>query len=409
MAARLEDAACGRFNACFPVIWENGKKVMVRFPVLGKHILRRQKTDHEVATLEYIRRHTGIPVPKVLGRGLAPMGPYVIMSWVPGRPLCRVLFPFPDRMRSIKAQEREEQLAYGEMAEILLRLSRVQCETIGSLVENEGKFAVAGRPLTFTMNELIRNCGLPLRAFPKRMYTSSRDYFEHLAHLHLHQFRTQFSGLINTEEDCRWKLTARFLFLNLVRDHIKFEKHKGPFPLYCDDLRPSNVWADKNNTSRVTAVIDWEFTYAAPVEFTYAAPWWLVSGNPGLWDTELESVMGVYIPRLDRFIAAMREREDKLIRQRLMDEEHRLSRRMRASMENGMFWLCLAARTPSLFDAIYWKYIHGRYYGETSNLDERIQLLSEEQQQELNTLTQRKVEEMDHISRPPTDIVLLNR
>jgi hypothetical protein len=145
------------------------------------------------------------------------------------------------------------------------------------------------------MNELIRNCGLPLQAFPNRTYISSREYFVHLANLHLTQFRVQFNGLIYTERDCRSKLVARFLFLNLVRDRLSYESPQGPFRLYCDDFRPSNVRADRK-TGRVTAAIDWEFAYAAPVEFTYAAPWWLMGETQGLWSTNLESVMNVYMP-----------------------------------------------------------------------------------------------------------------
>ncbi|CEL06823.1 hypothetical protein ASPCAL09995 [Aspergillus calidoustus] len=390
---------CGSFNACFPVIWRDGRKAIVRFPMLGKQILRREKTDSEIATSECLRGHAGIPIPEVLGTGMTPMGPYVVMPWVDGRPLCRVLFPLRDRTRDPRAHEREVRQAYREMADITLRLSWLRFSGIGSLVRQRGTFAVAGRPLTFTMNELIRNCGLPLQAFPNRTYISSREYFVHLANLHLTQFRVQFNGLIYTERDCRSKLVARFLFLNLVRDRLSYESPQGPFRLYCDDFRPSNVRADRK-TGRVTAAIDWEFAYAAPVEFTYAAPWWLIGETPGLWSTNLESVMNVYMPRLAEFLAVMREREDELIRERFMNEEHRLSRRMRASIDNGIFWLCLAARTPSLFDAIYWKYIDQRYYGEFSNLDQRIELLSAGQQAELNTLTQRKVAEYRMSPRP---------
>jgi aminoglycoside phosphotransferase (APT) family kinase protein len=44
----------------------------------------------------------------------------------------------------------------------------------------------------------------------------------------------------------------------------------GPFPLFCDDLRPSNVIVDAD--LNVHGVIDWEFCYAALVEFTYSPP-----------------------------------------------------------------------------------------------------------------------------------------
>jgi hypothetical protein len=393
---------CGSFNACCTVRWMDGRKVIVRTPILGKQILRQEKTVCETATMEYIRRNSSVPVPEILGKGIAPIGPYIIMPWVPGRPLCHLLFSPRDLRLDADVHARDRQSAYREMAEITLRLSLLKFNAIGSLVNNQGNITVATRPLTFTMNELIRTHGLPLAAFPQQPYTTSKAYFEHLAQIHLDHIRMQVSGIIKDETDCRSKLTARFLFLNLVRDHIWFEQPQGPFPLYCDDFRPSNVRADRE-TNRVTAAIDWEFAYAAPVEFTYAAPWWLMGENPGLWSTNLEAEMRCYKPRLADFLTAMREREEQLISEGVITNAQRLSGRMSASIDNGIFWLCLAARCPGLFDTIYWDYIDQQYYGERSTHDERIQLLSAEQQDELNTLTQRKVAELTPRprSRPP--------
>jgi hypothetical protein len=39
----------------------------------------------------------------------------------------------------------------------------------------------------------------------------------------------------------------------------------GSFKLWCDDFRPANVLL--NEDMRIAGVVDWEFTYAAPVEF----------------------------------------------------------------------------------------------------------------------------------------------
>ncbi|KAL3446011.1 hypothetical protein BJX65DRAFT_309480 [Aspergillus insuetus] len=347
---------CGSFNACFVVTWRDGRKVIVRFPILGKQILRQEKTVCETATMEYIRGNTSIPVPEVLGKGIAPIGPYTIMPWVSGRPLCHLLFSPRDTRVDASFAARDRQSAYREMAEITLRLSLLKFNAIGSLVNHQGNITVAARPLTFTMNELIRTHGLPIAAFPQRPYTTSKAYFEHLAQVHLDHIRMQANDIIEDETDCRSKLTARFLFLNLVRDRIWFEQTQGPFSLYCDDFRPSNVRADRE-TNRVTAAIDWEFAYAAPVEFTYAAPWWLMGDNPGLWSTNLEAEMRCYLPRLADFLAAMREREEQLISEGVMTNAQRLSGRMSASIDNGIFWLCLAARFPGLFDVIYWEYI----------------------------------------------------
>lgn len=45
----------------------------------------------------------------------------------------------------------------------------------------------------------------------------------------------------------------------------------GPFRLWCDDFRPVDFMVDKNY--KITPVIDWEFTYAAPVKFSFIPPW----------------------------------------------------------------------------------------------------------------------------------------
>lgn len=59
-------------------------------------------------------------------------------------------------------------------------------------------------------------------------------------------------------------------------------------------------------------------------------------------------------------------------------------------METGLFWVCLTTRYSSMFDEIYWTFIDHRYYGSFTSLDDRIQLLDEEQQQELNELVRLK-------------------
>jgi aminoglycoside phosphotransferase (APT) family kinase protein len=47
---------------------------------------------------------------------------------------------------------------------------------------------------------------------------------------------------------------ARFLFLRIMRQLSTKHRH-GPFPLFCDDLRPSNVIVDAD--LNVRGVIDW--------------------------------------------------------------------------------------------------------------------------------------------------------
>lgn len=131
------------------------------------------------------------------------------------------------------------------------------------------------------------------------------------------------------------KFTARCLFLEIVKS-ISTEYAPGPFRLYCDDFRPSNILIDLH-TLRVSGAIDWEFTYAAPAEFTCVAPWWLLLQNPEDWESDLNEFLSGYTPRLRVFLEALRECEVELIERHVLSDAQRLSVRMERSMETGLF------------------------------------------------------------------------
>lgn len=88
----------------------------------------------------------------------------------------------------------------------------------------------------------------------------------------------------NTLADDYWRrFVARFLFRKLVREQRKqwIFHENSPFPVWCDDLRPENVLANKAGV--IVGVVDWEFSYTAPVEFAHAPPWWLLLKKPEEW------------------------------------------------------------------------------------------------------------------------------
>jgi len=115
------------------------------------------------------------------------------------------------------------------------------------------------------------------------MYEKASSYFEVLAELHLLHLRSQRNEAdiladVDAEvlaDDFRRKFVARFLFRKLVRDQEQRKQwifyDDGPFPVWCDDFRPENVLVDEAEC--IAGVVDWEFTYTAPVEFSYAPPW----------------------------------------------------------------------------------------------------------------------------------------
>ncbi|OJJ73540.1 hypothetical protein ASPBRDRAFT_73900 [Aspergillus brasiliensis CBS 101740] len=346
----------GAFNICYRVRYDDGSDVIVRFAALGRTILRREKVQIEVATMNYIHKTTSIPLPEVFGSGVCWAGPYIVMSFLKGVPLSQILKDPSSEGRPVlnpQISDRSLKRAYREMARVVIELSKLELDSIGALEEKEGSFSIARRCLTFNMNELMVSANMP-----------------------------------EERGDCRRKFTARYLFLNITKK-LCGENADGPFRLYCDDFRPSNVLVDLD-VFRVSGVIDWEFTYAAPAEFTWVAPWWLLLQSPEDWEDDLDQFISRYMPKLHVFLEALSDHETELIEHQLLSESQRLSPRMEDSMQTGLFWVCLAARYSSMFDEIYWTFIDHRYYGAFTSLEDRMQLLDQEQQQELDELVMLK-------------------
>ncbi|BCR97085.1 aminoglycoside phosphotransferase family protein [Aspergillus luchuensis] len=395
----------GAFNICYRVRYNNNNNeepdIIIRFATLGRAILRREKVQNEVATMNYIRKTTSIPIPEVYASGICWAGPYIIMSAIEGVPLSQLLKNHSSSagrpVLNPKISNHSLKHAYREMAILVLELSRVEFDSIGALEETEHDcFSITKRPLTFNMNELMASANLPLEAFPppSHTFTSSTDYLyslatQHLLHLRLQQRKPS----LTSEEDFQRKLIARYLFLNLTKN-LDLTNPQGPFRLYCDDFRPSNVLMNLN-TSRVSAVIDWEFTYAAPAEFTYVAPWWLLLESPEDWEGDLHQFPDRNLPRFNVFLEVLRECEDELMGQGLLLESQRLASRMGESLDNGLFWVCLAARYSSMFDEIYWEFVDRRFYGDLGSLQDRVRLLSEEQRWEMDELVRGKLGRCD--------------
>lgn len=194
---------------------------------------------------------------------------------------------------------------------------------------------------------------------------------------------------------------ARPLFRKIVPGILR-EHRYGPFRLYCDDFRPSNVLIDLQNL-HITGVVDWEFTYAAPTEFTYIAPWWLLLQSPEDWESDLQEFLERFMPRLRLFLEALRECEDERAKEEdgVPADSQRLSSRMERSVDTGLFWVCLAAKYSSLFDEIYWTFLDEMYHGPFTSIKDRIELLSEEERHGLDELVRTK---MEHIAEGPPEL-----
>ncbi|WEW60187.1 hypothetical protein PRK78_005672 [Emydomyces testavorans] len=389
----------GAFNVCFRVkSVDSGLEAIVRFSALGRTIFRTEKVENEVTVLRYLRNHIAIPVPEVYGSGKTWAGPYIVMSYIDGTPLADILkVPKAEGRPVLNPQisERGLRSAYYEMAKLLLELSKPEFPKIGALTESsDGHFTVTRRPFTFSMNELSTLGNIPSHAFPESTCTfeSARDYFSSLASQHMSHFLLQRNDVCTDEADCRKKYVARCLLRKLIQN-MEFEFNRGPFRLFCDDFRPSNVLVNVEKIC-ISAAIDWEFTYVAPAEFSYVAPWWLLLQGPEDWESDLRKFLTRYTPRLHLFLDALRAAESDMIARGTLQDSQRLSQHMEKSMDNGLFWLCLAVRHSQMFDEIYWTFIDEAYYGRFISIEDRVeQHLNGAERDELDKIYQIKMEQ----------------
>ncbi|KGO69243.1 Aminoglycoside phosphotransferase [Penicillium italicum] len=385
----------GGFNTCFKMKFSNNSGAVIRFPLPGAVMFPEEKVQNEVSTMQYLLEQSSnkipIPVPSVVRwvktkESPSDLGPFIIMDYIHHVGSMGDLLEMPGRQAgqppvlNLDLKPARLEALYRELAKIVLSLSTLSLSRIGSLTKNDSTWEVTRRPLSYSMNEIVQLGTLPRSKLPTMTYQKASSYFEVLAELHLLHLRSQRNEadiLADIDIDIladnfRRKFVARFLFRKLVRDQEQRKQwifhDNGPFPLWCDDFRPENVLVDKSES--IAGVVDWEFTYTAPVEFSYAPPWWLLLKKPEDWPGGLDSWCTEYEKALQTFLIAIRKCEDEAIQKKLLGEGQRLSSRMWESWQSGDFWIMYAARNNFAFDAIYWKKIDQRFFGTTPYEDD---------------------------------------
>ena len=67
----------------------------------------------------------------------------------------------------------------------------------------------------------------------------------------------------------------------------------------------------RENFDKLAAVIDWEFSYAAPTQFVLDPPWWLLFETPEMWKPGgVAEWSKAYEPQLEIWLKAMEDLED---------------------------------------------------------------------------------------------------
>lgn len=403
----------GSYNTCIRVEFLDGTSALIRFACPGTVMAPEEKTWKEVDVMRFIEQQTTIPVPHVLHYGTKAecpnqYGPFIVMEYSDHvRSLVGVL-NMPGRSEESrpildpKISDETLENAYSQMADVLLQLAQHSFDRIGSLVQKDeegwtvGDWPVASRPWTFNMNSLVQLGNFPPDQLhpPTATFSTSTSYYAALAETHLTHLSTQHNDAITSASDCRRKFVARCLFRKLIRDAAlkSATTDAGPFHLFCDDLRPANVLVDKDD--RITAVIDWEFAYAAPSEFAHSPPWWLLVEMPEYWPMGLAHWTTTFEARLPLFLAALERREAARLASGALGRELKLAERMRENWDSGMFWVVYAARKSWAFDMVFWEEVKPRFFGEAAGFEELCELLTGEEREAMERLVERKVGEM---------------
>ncbi|KAJ5198247.1 uncharacterized protein N7498_007364 [Penicillium cinerascens] len=355
----------GGFNTCFKMMFTNNSGAVIRFPLPGHVMFPEEKVRNEVSVMQFLLEKTSdripITVPSILRwaetkESPSDLSPFIIMDYIHHKGDMGDLLEKPGRQGGQRPVLNPDlkpvrlEVLYIKLANIVLSLSTLSLSRIGSLDKNDDStWEVSRRPLSYFMNETVQLGTLPRSNLPTTTYDNASSYFEALAELHILHLRSQRNEA-NIEadaeadvladvlaDDFRRKFVARFLFRKLVRDQEQRKQwisyDDGPFPVWCDDLRPENVLVDE--AENIAGVVDWEFTYTAPVEFAYAPPWWLLLKKPEDWPEGLDDWCTEYEKALQVFLEAMRKCEDEAIQKKQLVEGQRLSSRMRASWQSG--------------------------------------------------------------------------
>lgn len=360
--------------------------VLVRVPCPKLSQFPKEKTLQEAATGLILRRDTQLPIPLLFHYELnSELGPFQMLQYVENNGDVSDILEKPRKdgeevpILDENIDEQKLRDTYSKLAWCLLQLWRPAFKRVGSLREQDGDILVLGRPITQNMSNMVQLANIPRVILPSSgiTYETAGEWFFELATMHFAQLTFQHNDLVTSAEDCRNKYISRFLFRKLAKegklstfgfaeDNWSEQASKltplcraptatDAFRLWCDDLRPANILVDASH--RIVAVIDWEFTYAAPTQFILDPPWWLLLEMPEMWPNSIHDWAKQYEKRLDTWISCMEAEEAKapdVI-------PFKLSEYMRESWKMGRFWLSYAARKSWAFDAIFWNFLDERY------------------------------------------------
>lgn len=382
----------GSYNLGFPVHFEDGTKWFIRFPIPGFLLCLKEKFLSEIATMKLVGAETNVKIPALIAwatEGDHPTGyAFMITEFLEGKALgyWKIAELPPDK----------KEFVYHQLAQILLSLSDLRFEKIGSwTLEGEDEALVLkNRPLTHQINGLILD-GVDVDAIipVDQTFDSRAEYITCLTRIISARLEQQPNSIYD-KRDGQQKACALYLFESLLQESGIFNLDDGPFVLLHGDLRAPNIMVDPE-TFEFTGIVDWEWTRLVPIDFVLP-PFWLT----GLSVDELASGSDVdsYFEECEQLIKTI----EKVEASKHYPQNHlRLSKVMRDTMASPMrFWVTMCLQHPYDFETIYWDKIDLlRRSSETTEEEVVEEFLKGPCRQAVDRLVERKLADLDDYRR----------
>ncbi len=212
--------------------------------------------ESEVATMQFLKENTQIPVPEVYGYDFAYANvlgtPYIFMEYIAGKP-----YPFPfSAQRPIKDDDLIK--IDTQLTSFAWQLSKQPFDKIGQLrfATGEGRGVAIG----------------PIIDRKERLYgpfTSSRTFYIERAKT-VYEFETR-RDLLGEDFNVEDSLESVALHVLAAENAGKECFDSGPFILQHADMHWQNLLFDEQCT--IVGVIDWEWTQTVPVDSFNLLPW----------------------------------------------------------------------------------------------------------------------------------------
>ncbi|KAI8946441.1 hypothetical protein F4801DRAFT_61795 [Xylaria longipes] len=346
LATHKLDDSRGAYNINCKVVFSNGEQWMVRFPMVGKVMNADEKVEIEVAAMELIHQQTNIPIPDIKAWGLAidnplGIGPFIMTAFIEGVGVDEILQNNDARIMKEDVSEHVIETIFRQTISFQLQLQELNFPRIGSMTSTsttgEPGFAapITSRPLTQKAHDFLENGGVDVLGPRDKTYLSTTEYFHHVVDQDLQHLHIQPNS-VNDAEDARDKFVYWNVIKALIARHVLPGRDKGPFKFMCDDFQPANMIVNNKEDLKIIAVIDWEWSYAAPAQVVHSTPSWLLIESPNAWPS-VDERLARFNQHLELYTRILEEEEQKVLGNDIREDE-KPSALLRECQKQGRQW-----------------------------------------------------------------------